>query len=77
MRFVARRVWACRRTALTFPLTFPVSGLVGLDAEFVRREVAMLDSIRKGTFVIHHLEPSYFAAMSKAVDEELGRAMND
>ena len=43
----------------------------------MRREVAMLDSIRKGTFVIHHLEPSYFAAMSKAVDEELGRAMND
>jgi hypothetical protein len=31
----------------------------------------MMQSMRKGTFVAHHLEPSYFAAMRRALDQHL------
>lgn len=31
----------------------------------------MIESMRKGTFVLHHLEPSYFAAMRRALDRHL------
>lgn len=40
-----------------------------LDARFVESEVRTLDSIRRGTFLLHHLEPSYFAAMRRDAAE--------
>mmetsp|Transcript_8028 Transcript_8028/g.25012 ORF Transcript_8028/g.25012 Transcript_8028/m.25012 type:complete len:304 (-) Transcript_8028:370-1281(-) len=45
--------------------------LIGLDARFVESELRMIESMRKGTFVVHHLEPSYFAAMRRALDKHL------
>jgi len=63
--------------------TAEAMSMIGLDARFVESEVRTLDSIRRGTFLLHHLEPSYFAAMRRAIDrhleaewsEELGRGV--
>ena len=35
-------------------------------------QVAMVESIRKGTGVIHHLEPSYYQGIQNALDEVQG-----
>lgn len=43
-------------------------GMIGFDPRFVESELAMMDSIRKGTGVTHHLEPSYYAAMLNALN---------
>merc|ERR1712060_803630 len=43
------------------------ASIIGLDPRFVESELAMLDSFGRGTFLEHHLEPSYFAAMRNAV----------
>eukprot|EP00746_Dinoflagellata_sp_MGD_P078422 gnl/MRDRNA2_/MRDRNA2_31364_c0_seq1.p1 gnl/MRDRNA2_/MRDRNA2_31364_c0~~gnl/MRDRNA2_/MRDRNA2_31364_c0_seq1.p1 ORF type:complete len:965 (+),score=201.88 gnl/MRDRNA2_/MRDRNA2_31364_c0_seq1:101-2995(+) len=43
--------------------------VLGLDSRFVKSELAMLDSIKRGTFLNHHLEPSYFAAMKNALNQ--------
>ena len=45
--------------------------LLGLDQEYVKSEMKMLDSLRKGTAVENHLEPSYFVAMTSALDAAL------
>jgi len=42
--------------------------LLGLDKDFVESELKMIDSLRKGTAVTHHLEPSYFAAVKNGLD---------
>ena len=42
--------------------------LLGLDKSFVEAELKMIDSLRKGTAVTHHLEPSYFAAVKNGLD---------
>eukprot|EP00288_Rhodomonas_lens_P019108 CAMPEP_0177716546 /NCGR_PEP_ID=MMETSP0484_2-20121128/14565_1 /TAXON_ID=354590 /ORGANISM="Rhodomonas lens, Strain RHODO" /LENGTH=731 /DNA_ID=CAMNT_0019228579 /DNA_START=330 /DNA_END=2525 /DNA_ORIENTATION=+ len=42
--------------------------LVGLNMDFVESEIRMIESIRTGQAIEHHLEPSYFAAMSVALD---------
>jgi hypothetical protein len=39
---------------------------VGIDAQFVTRELELLQSIRTGTAVEHHLEPAYYDALSLA-----------
>lgn len=38
---------------------------------FVESEVKLVESITKGTAIVHHLEPSYFDAMTAALDGEL------
>ncbi len=43
-----------------------VAQLVGLDGRFLSAELELVSSIRKGEALIHHLEPSYFAAMAAA-----------
>mmetsp|Transcript_25159 Transcript_25159/g.51130 ORF Transcript_25159/g.51130 Transcript_25159/m.51130 type:complete len:338 (+) Transcript_25159:679-1692(+) len=42
--------------------------LVGLDVEFVQAELRMIESIRTGTAIEHHLEPFYYSAMCSALD---------
>jgi hypothetical protein len=42
--------------------------MIGLDKEFVESELKLAESIGQGTALEHHLEPSYFLAMSKALD---------
>jgi len=54
-------IYACTNSGLAF------YSLV----RFVESEVRMFGSMRKGTFVMHHLEPSYFAAMRRALDKHL------
>jgi len=49
--------------------TAEAMSMIGLDARFVESEVRTLESIRRGTFVLHHLEPSYFAAMRRDAAE--------
>ena len=48
--------------------------LIGLDKQFVESELQLIDSIAKGTALVHHLEPSYFLAMTRALDAALGEA---
>mmetsp|Transcript_5725 Transcript_5725/g.10971 ORF Transcript_5725/g.10971 Transcript_5725/m.10971 type:complete len:262 (+) Transcript_5725:218-1003(+) len=43
--------------------------LMGVDAEFVQSELKLIDSLRSGTAIEHHLEPSYFAAVRSAIDD--------
>ena len=43
-------------------------GLIGLDAKFVENEVKMIESFTTGAAIVHHLEPSYFAAMARGLD---------
>ena len=49
--------------------------LLGLDQEYVKSEMKMLDSLRKGTAVENHLEPSYFVAMTSALDTPRARGI--
>lgn len=49
-----------------------VLGAFGLDPKFVKSEIALAESIGRGTALEHHLEPSYFLAMTKALDAALG-----
>lgn len=44
--------------------------VLGLDKDFVASELKMIDSLRKGTAITHHLEPSYFAAIRNALDAQ-------
>lgn len=46
--------------------------MLGLDPRFVESEMALIDSIRMGTGVMHHLEPSYFAGLKNALDAVQG-----
>lgn len=43
-------------------------GVIGLDVEFVESEMKLAESIRSGTGLVHHLEPSYFEAMRRGLD---------
>ena len=45
--------------------------LLGLDKEFVESEVQLAQSLASGDAVIHHLEPQYYVAMTKALDAAL------
>ena len=40
----------------------------GLTADFIEREMALLAAIMDGKAIEHHLEPSYYKALSKAAD---------
>lgn len=42
--------------------------LIGLDKRFVESELRLMDSLRTGSALFHHLEPSYYAAMCCALD---------
>ena len=57
-------------------------GLIGLDYDFVQSEVKLAESLASGTAIDHHLEPSYFGAMTAALnaaldDEAAKRAAKD
>lgn len=45
-----------------------VLSLVGIDADFATQELKMIDSLTTGKAIIHHLEPSYYAAMQCALE---------
>lgn len=40
----------------------------GLTSDFIEREMALLAAIMDGKAIEHHLEPSYYKALSKAAD---------
>ena len=42
----------------------------GLEQGFVEGERQLLQAILNGTALEHHLEPSYFAALQKALDDQ-------
>ena len=42
--------------------------MIGLDKKFMDSELQMVESLAKGKAIEHHLEPSYFVAMTKALD---------
>ena len=42
--------------------------MFGLEKEFVSAELEMIESLTKGTAIVHHLEPSYYTAMGAALD---------
>ncbi len=44
-------------------------GSVGLDSKYVEAELKMLSALASGGALDDHLEPAYFAAMSRAVSE--------
>lgn len=54
--------------------------MFGLDQRFVESELKLIESLAQGKAIEHHLEPSYFVAMTKALDAaqsagaELGEA---
>jgi hypothetical protein len=39
---------------------------VGLDPRFVAAELELVNALRSGAAITHHLEPSYFSAMARA-----------
>jgi len=45
-----------------------VASMIGLNKGFVEAELQLAESIAKGTALTHHLEPSYFLAMTIALD---------
>jgi len=45
--------------------------MLGLDERFVQSEIELVESLAKGTAIEHHLEPSYYLAMTKALDAAL------
>ena len=49
--------------------------MIGLDKRFVESEIEMAQSLAQGTAIEHHLEPSYFVAMSTALDAAQGPAL--
>lgn len=46
--------------------------MIGLDPKFVESEMKMVESLVQGKAVEHHLEPSYFAAITAALDANSG-----
>ena len=52
---------------LTSAVRYQVS-LIGLDKRFVESELKIVDSLRSGSALLHHLEPSYYAAIRTALD---------
>jgi len=52
---------------LTSAVLYQVS-LIGLDKRFVESELKIVDSLRSGSALLHHLEPSYYAAIRTALD---------
>ena len=45
--------------------------MFGLDAEFVQSELRLAESLANGKAIEHHLEPSYYLAMTTAIDAAL------
>ena len=45
--------------------------MFGMDKDFVQSEIALVESIAQGKAIEHHLEPSYFLAMTQALDASL------
>jgi hypothetical protein len=43
----------------------------GLDARFVQSEMRLAESLASGKAIVHHLEPSYHLAMTRALDAAL------
>ena len=39
---------------------------MGLDGRFLAAELQLVDSLRRGDAIVHHLEPSYFMALANA-----------
>jgi hypothetical protein len=50
---------------LTSAVRYQVS-LIGLDKRFVESELKIVGSLRSGSALLHHLEPSYYAAIRVA-----------
>jgi len=50
-----------------------IVSMIGLDKKFVESEVKLAESLATGKAIEHHLEPSYFVAMSKALDAALSK----
>ena len=48
-----------------------VLSVVGLNKDFVNSELELVESLAQGKAIEHHLEPSYFAAMTQALDSAL------
>ena len=49
--------------------------MVGIDSRFVASELQLVESLAQGQAIEHHLEPSYYVAMTKALDaDERARA---
>jgi hypothetical protein len=46
--------------------------VIGLNTDFVQSELELAESLLAGTAITHHLEPSYYLAMIKALDSALG-----
>jgi len=44
--------------------------LVGLDPRFLSAELELMNALRTGAAITHHLEPSYFQAMARAAKAE-------
>jgi hypothetical protein len=44
---------------------------IGIDDRFIEREMEILSSILSGKALEHHLEPSYFIGLQKAVEAAL------
>ena len=49
--------------------------LFGLDKRFVESELKLIDSLRTGAALFHHLEPSYYKALTSGVDNWQGEEM--
>ena len=47
---------------------FEAVSMLGLDADFVQSELRLAESLANGKAVEHHLEPSYYTAMTKALN---------
>ena len=43
------------------------TSLIGLDPRFVEAELSLMEALRTGKSVEQHLEPSYYAAMERAM----------
>ena len=39
---------------------------MGLEGRFLAAELQLVDSLRQGDAIVHHLEPSYFKALANA-----------
>ena len=46
--------------------------MLGLDQKFVESELRLVESLAQGKAIEHHLEPSYYVAMTKALDASQG-----
>jgi len=61
---------------LTSAVLYQVS-LIGLDKRFVESELKIVDSLRSGSALLHHLEPSYYAAIRTALDDGGARSLSE